>query len=168
MTRSGLVPLLILAYPILEIVVFIQVGGAIGVLSTLLLILGGIVIGVALVRATGLRLLQGLRNDLAAGGRPEQRIVGGAMTALAGVLLIMPGFISDVVGLALLLPPVQRFVAGRIAAGITVVGGGTVATSTQPQPGGGVVDLAPEDFERRPDEGSPWRSDGTPPVIDGR
>jgi UPF0716 protein FxsA len=168
MTRSGLVPLLILAYPILEIVMFIQVGGAIGVLPTLLLILGGIVIGIALVRTTGLRLLQGLRNDLAAGGRPEQRIVGGAMTAIAGVLLIAPGFISDAVGLALLLPPVQRLIAGRIAAGITIVGTGTVRTGGPTQPPGGVVDLAPEDFERRPDQGSPWRSDGTPPAIDGR
>lgn len=165
MKLSGLAPLLILAYPILEIVAFIQVGGAIGVLATVLLILGGILLGAGLLRISGLKLLAGLRADMAAGRRPERALVGGAMTAIAGILLILPGFISDVVGLLLLLPPLQSIAASKVASGMTIVTAATQATRARAD---GVVDLDPDDFERQPDPASPWRGDGDPPAIDGR
>lgn len=165
MRLTGLVPLLFIAYPILEIVVFIVVGGAIGVLPTVLLILAGIVAGAALMRLSGLRLLAGLRSDMAAGRRPERPLVAGAMTALAGLLLILPGFISDAVALLLLLPPLQRLAADRVAAGVTIVGAGRGPAGPARD---GVVDLDPEDFHRSSDPSSPWRPNDGPPAIDGR
>ncbi len=165
MRLSGLVPILLLAYPIVEIVVFIQVGGAIGVLPTVALILAGVLLGALLIRLSGLRLLAGLRAEMAAGRRPERELVAGAMTAVAGLLIILPGFVSDFVGLLLLLPPLQRLAADRLVAGVTIVGGGLDA---RPRPRDGVVDLDPDDFERRPDPDSPWRGDGDPPAIDRR
>jgi UPF0716 protein FxsA len=159
MRRTGLVPLILLAYPILEIVVFILVGGAIGVLKTVLLILAAVVLGVVLIRSSGLALLSRLRADMAGGRAPEQALVASAMTAIAGVLLIVPGFISDVAGLLLLLPPLQRMAAARMAAGVTIVGAG------RPHRPADVVDLDPEDYARRPDPSSPWRGRDEPPTL---
>lgn len=155
---SPLVPLLILAYPILEIVVFILVGQAIGVLWTVVLILAGVVVGAAMVRASGFALLTRLRADMAAGRTPERAMVASAMTAIAGVLFILPGFISDAVGLLLLLPPLQKALAARMSGGVTIVRGGVRARPD-------VVDLDPADYERGADPASPWRGAKEPPSI---
>jgi UPF0716 protein FxsA len=162
MRRTGLVPLILLAYPILEIVVFIIVGGAIGVLKTVLLILAAVVLGAVLIRSSGLSLLSRLRADMSGGRAPEKALVSSAMTAIAGVLLIVPGFISDVVGLLLLLPPLQHMAAARMAAGVMIVG------EARPRRPADVVDLDPEDFARRPDPSSPWRGGDGPPSLGPR
>jgi UPF0716 protein FxsA len=85
-----------------------------------------------------------------------------AMTAIAGLLLIIPGFITDALALLLLLPPVQKAVAARMSGNVTVVGGAW--RPARPD----VVDLDPDDFARKPDGSSPWRGDGDPPLIDRR
>jgi UPF0716 protein FxsA len=159
MRLQGLVPLLILAWPILEIVVFIVVGGAIGILPTVLLVIAGVVLGAVLLRVSGLALLSRLRTDVASGHAPERAMVSGAMTAIAGVLLIVPGFVSDAVALLLLLPPVQNALAARLAGGITIVG-----ADVRPAPPDG-VDLDPDDFARKPDPSSPWRDGNEPPMV---
>jgi UPF0716 protein FxsA len=162
MRISGLATLAFLAYPLLELAVIIQVGRQIGLFPTLILILAGVVLGAALVRASGLRMLNGLRADLAAGRMPAGEILGGAMSGLAGLLFMLPGFISDAVGLLLLLPPVQRMVAARFAGHVRVVrtGGGPRTTPD-------VLDLEADEFERRSDPSSPWRG-GDPPALDRR
>jgi UPF0716 protein FxsA len=151
------VPLLVLAYPILEIVVFILVGQAIGVLWTVLLILAGVVVGATMVRASGFALLTRLRADMAAGRAPERAVAASAMTAIAGVLFILPGFISDAVGLLLLLPPLQKLVASKMSGGVSIVRGGA---RVRPD----VVDLDPTDYARGSDPASPWRKDGPPSI----
>jgi UPF0716 protein FxsA len=165
MRRTGFAPLVFLAWPILEIVAFVEVGGAIGALATVALVIAAALAGLALIRSSGMRLIDGLRRDLAAGRAPERALVGGTFTAIAGLLLIVPGFVSDLAGLLLLLPPVQRLVAARLAASVTVVGG---EAFRGPARRDGVVDLDPDDFSRRPDPSTPWRGGGEPPAIDGR
>jgi UPF0716 protein FxsA len=104
----GLVLILIfVGLPILEIALFIEVGGAIGLLPTLGVILGTAVLGAAIVRWQGLRALDRLRASVATGADPVGPIAHGALILVAGALLVLPGFFTDLCGLLLLVPPVR-------------------------------------------------------------
>lgn len=108
--------LIFLLLPLLEIALFVAVGGWIGVWGVLgLVVLAGLA-GVAILRGRVARLPGLLR----AGGDPGQLLAQGALTGLGAMLLILPGFLSDAVGIALLLPPVQRWIARAIAARASV------------------------------------------------
>jgi UPF0716 protein FxsA len=101
---------LFLALPIAEIWVIIQVGGAIGVWPTLaLLIIDGFV-GAALARSQGRAAWERFNSALSAGRVPARETFDGAMIILGGALLLTPGFITDVVGFALLIPPTRDVV----------------------------------------------------------
>jgi UPF0716 protein FxsA len=106
--------------PILEIALFIKVGGAIGILPTLAIILGTAVLGTAMVRWQGLRALDRLRASVETGADPVGPIAHGALILVAGLLLILPGFFTDALGLLLLVPPVRAFLIRRGASRATV------------------------------------------------
>lgn len=106
---------LFLLWPVLEIAVFIKVGGALGILPTLLLIIGAGVVGVWLVRMQGLMVMDDLRNRLSRMNDPSEPMAHGALIALAGFLFMVPGFLGDLVALALLVPAVRRWLIGRMA-----------------------------------------------------
>ncbi len=109
---------LFLALPIAEIYVIIQVGGAIGVWPTLaLLILDGFV-GAALARSQGRAAWDRFNRALAEGRVPARETFDGAMIILGGALLLTPGFITDIVGFLLLIPPTRdilRALTARLA-----------------------------------------------------
>lgn len=111
---------LILALPIVEIALFIQVGGAIGLWPTLGLVILAAVAGVALMRRQGLRTLERLTASLEAGGGPGEPLAHGALIFVAGLLLLIPGFFTDAVGLLLLLPPVRARLIGWGASRVIV------------------------------------------------
>lgn len=113
-------PLLFLGMPIAEIAVFIVVGGAIGVLPTLALVVLAAVAGVAIVRFQGLQAVGRLQASLEAGGDPSGPLAHGALIAIAGILLVIPGFLTDIVGLFLLVPAVRTALIRRGAARTTV------------------------------------------------
>ena len=110
--------LLFVALPLIEIALFIAIGGQIGVGTTLLLIVLGAMLGVTILRgqqARALAMMQGgLRID------PGTFLAQGAFRVLAGILLILPGFLTDTLGLLLLLPPLQRALVRLIGARATV------------------------------------------------
>jgi UPF0716 protein FxsA len=110
--------LLFLAVPVAELYVIIQVGQAIGVIPTLaILFLDGFV-GAALARSQGRTAWARFNQALAEGRVPARETADGAMIILGGALLLTPGFLTDVLGLALLLPPTRalfRNALGRIA-----------------------------------------------------
>jgi UPF0716 protein FxsA len=110
--------ILFIGLPIAELYVIIQVGQAIGILPTLaILILDGFV-GAALARSQGRTAWERFNRALAEGRVPARETADGAMIIVGGALLLAPGFITDVVGLALLLPPTRALLrrgAGRLA-----------------------------------------------------
>ena len=105
---------LFLLFPFIELAVLIKVGGAIGVLPTLLLLVAAAVLGSLLMRVAGLATALRAREKLARGEVPEGEMLEGMMIALGGGLLLLPGFISDVFGLLLLLPFTRRLLANKL------------------------------------------------------
>lgn len=100
--------LLFLLFPAIELAVLIKVGGLIGVLPTLLLIVAGSALGVMVLRVAGLATAFSARAALSRGELPAQEMLQGLLLALGGGLLVLPGFISDVLGLLLLVPATRR------------------------------------------------------------
>ncbi len=92
---------------IAELWVIIQVASAIGVLQTIGLLFAITIIGIWLVKRQGMAVLGRLQATIAEGRVPHRELVDGFLILAAGILLIPPGFITDAIGLALLLPPVR-------------------------------------------------------------
>lgn len=105
---------LLLLFPVIELAVLIKVGSAIGVLPTLLLVIGTAVIGSFLLRIAGITTAWRARERLARGELPEQEMLEGLLIAVGGGLLILPGFISDLFGLLCLVPFTRRLLLGKI------------------------------------------------------
>jgi UPF0716 protein FxsA len=96
-----------IAVPLIEIGLFIQVGGAIGLWPTLLIVLVTAMFGSWLVRSQGARELANLRGSFNELRDPTEPLANGAMILFAGALLLTPGFFTDAVGFALLIPGVR-------------------------------------------------------------
>lgn len=118
--------LLLVAVPVIEIALFIQIGGAIGVWPTILLVLLAAFAGVALVRLHGTRTLGSVQAAMRRGEDPGEQIFGAALLLVAAGLFITPGFLTDAMALALLVPPVRsaiyRAIRRRMRLHTTVVG----------------------------------------------
>lgn len=123
--------LLFVGVPIIEITLFIQVGGFIGLFPTLAVVVLTAFVGTTLMRRQGIMTLQRLQNTLAEGQNPADPIAQGAMILVAGVLLLTPGFFTDAVGLALLFPPV-RVVLFNWAKSRIIVGGFSMSSTGTP------------------------------------
>jgi UPF0716 protein FxsA len=98
---------LLITVPIAELWVIVQVADGIGILWTLLLLFGISIAGARLLRQQGTSTWQRLRETTAAGGIPTEEVTDGAMILFGGALLLTPGFLTDVVGLLLLIPPTR-------------------------------------------------------------
>ena len=110
----------LLAVPIIEIALFIQVGGWIGLWPTLAIVIATAVAGSWLVRSQGLAAIGQLRGSLNELRDPTEPLAHGAMIVFAGALLLTPGFFTDTVGFLLLLPPVRRALMRYLAKRISV------------------------------------------------
>ncbi|MEV7503573.1 FxsA family membrane protein [Streptomyces sp. NPDC093018] len=103
-------PLGLAGWLVLEIWLLTLVAGAAGGMTVFLLLVAGVVAGSVVIKRAGRRAFQNLNESLQQGGSPK-RGEGNGLTMLGGLLLIIPGMISDVLGLLLLLPPVQKAVS---------------------------------------------------------
>lgn len=101
-----------------EIATFIAVGRAIGVLATLALVALTMVGGLLLVRVLGLDALKRAEASLARGESPAGAVFDAACVAFAGVLLALPGFLSDLLALALLIRPLRNWLGGMMWRGL--------------------------------------------------
>lgn len=111
----GVLALLFVAVPIVEIWVILKVGSLIGALPTVGIIVVTAVSGAALARHQGFAALRQLQEAMAAGRKVGRALVEAALVLVAGIMLLTPGFVTDGIGLALLLPPVRAWVAARLA-----------------------------------------------------
>jgi UPF0716 protein FxsA len=110
---------LFIVVPIVELAVIIQVGQAIGALNTIaLLILVGVV-GAWLAKREGLAVYGRFRRQVEAGVVPGREIADGFMILMAGAMLLTPGFVTDVLALLLLLPPVRAAIRASVLHRVT-------------------------------------------------
>lgn len=107
-----LLPIALLLIPVLEIYVLVQVGQEIGFFATLLLLIFSAVLGLQLMRSQGATTMRRAQESLQRGQMPTQILLEGGMLWLAGVLFLIPGLISDVFAILLLLPGLRRRVMG--------------------------------------------------------
>tara|TARA_B100000579_G_C22124347_1_gene529021 strand:- start:85 stop:510 length:426 start_codon:yes stop_codon:yes gene_type:complete len=106
--------LLLILIPALEIYLFIKIGSQIGALTTILLIFSTAIIGIYYAKYEGLNTLKSGFNQLSRNETPAYEVVSGAAIALAAVLLIVPGFATDVIGFSLIFPVSRKFIFKKI------------------------------------------------------
>lgn len=125
-----------IAVPLIEIALFIKVGGWLTLWPTLGIVILTAILGTALVRYQGRGVLNDLRGALDEVRDPSEPLAHGAMIVLAGALLVTPGFMTDAFGLALLVPKCREWVFGRVRRHVTIVSAGGPAAG-QGRPGAG-------------------------------
>jgi UPF0716 protein FxsA len=109
---------LFIVLPIVEIYVIIQVGQAIGALWTIALLIADSLIGARLLRWQGRTAWRRFQEAVAAGRMPHNEVIDGVMIVVGGTLLLTPGFITDIFGLLLLLPPTRAVLRRAVARSI--------------------------------------------------
>ncbi|MDE0056047.1 MAG: FxsA family protein [Gammaproteobacteria bacterium] len=114
--------LVFIATPLVEMYILIEVGGIIGAWPTIGLVVLTAVIGVGLIRAQGFATLTRGIARLNAGEMPATEMVEGVMLALAGALMVTPGFVTDAVGFVLLTPPLRRRLAMELLRRLAAAG----------------------------------------------
>lgn len=152
-----LLVILFIVVPILELYVIIQVGQAIGVAPTLVLLLADALLGSWLLKHEGRSAWRRFNEALAARRFPGKEVADGVLIVIGGTLLLTPGFITDIFGLFLLLPP-TRAIARRVLKRLTIgrftvvgVGGGPFG----PPAGGGHPPTRDYDFDATAEEVPP-------------
>jgi len=120
-----LLVILFIVVPIAELYVLIQIGQAIGILPTIALLILDSVIGAMLMRSQGRAAWRRFNAALAEGRVPGREVLDGAIVIFGGALLLTPGFLSDILGLILLLPPTRALVRRMLVASF----GGTLAAT---------------------------------------
>jgi len=130
--------LVFVGMPILEIYVLVQVGQVVGVWWTILLLIAASAAGTWLIRHEGRRAWRALREAIESGRMPAREIADGALIVLGGALMLAPGFVSDALGL-LVIVPVTRPVFRRLLAGVVaarLIPGGPGPNAPRPGPRG--------------------------------
>ena len=105
--------ILILGIPLIEIYLFIKVGSEIGALNTILLILTTAVVGIWYARYEGFNTLRSGMSQLVKNELPLYEIVSGAAIAFAALLLILPGFATDLIGILLVFPITRKVILSK-------------------------------------------------------
>jgi UPF0716 protein FxsA len=108
--------LVFVVLPIVELTVIVQVAGEIGVPETILLLIAVSVVGAWLCKREGLGVLRRIQAALDRQQLPHREVVDGALILFAGVLLVTPGFLTDLLGIVLLLPPTRALVRASVLA----------------------------------------------------
>jgi UPF0716 protein FxsA len=160
--------LIFILVPIAELYVIIKVGGVIGVLPTLALLLADAVLGSMLLRHQGRAAWIRFNRALAEGRLPHKEVFDGVLVIIGGTLLLTPGFLTDILGLILLIPPTRALVRGMSARWVRrrmAMGGGATIFSfgTGPRPRRRPAPGGPGRPPRRPAPGDPFGWEEPPP-----
>ena len=154
----GLIVLFIfIAIPLIEIGLFIEVGGRIGMWPTILIVVATAIIGTALLRQQGLSALSRLQNSLAMGEPPLAPVFDGFCLLAAAILLLTPGFFTDTLGFLLFISPLRVAIRNYLSKRILFQHGPTSFTEDpMPKPGTDDVieaewlDVTPTDLKKSP------------------
>lgn len=150
-------PLILIGGIAAEIWVFIKAGEAFGAFAVILAVIAAMFAGAAVIRRQGVRTLDGLRGALNGGSLQEVNAGDGALVYVAGLLLILPGFLSDIAAIGLLVPAVRRALLNRLRSHVTVEE--TRVWTERPRPTPPVIEGEAIDITVKPspDKNSPWR-----------
>ena len=107
--------LLIILIPVIEIYLFIKIGSQIGALSTILLIFATAIIGVYYAKFEGLNTLKSGFVQLSKNRSPTYEVLSGAAIAIAALLLIIPGFATDILGFLIIFPLTRKIIFSKFA-----------------------------------------------------
>ena len=149
--------LLLLAVPVGEVFIFLEVGAVIGTWPTIGLIVGTAVLGGMILRWQGIQTLARARRQLAANRLPVAEMAEGAALAVAAVLLLTPGFFTDALGTLLLFPPLRRSLLRRVLARLAPNAryAGTGEGPASAADGGRVIDGEYQVLDEGPEPGPP-------------
>ncbi|MEO1611178.1 MAG: FxsA family protein [Pseudomonadota bacterium] len=167
--------LALVAVPIIEIALFIELGGWVGLWPTIGLVIVTAILGATLLRMQGFAAMTRLQQSVAEGGDPRGPLAHGVMILIAGLLMLTPGFFTDSVGFLLLVPPVRSAIiawAGpRMAARAVYMGPGMQGGRRPPERDGPIeaeyedlTDVTPPSDGQGPRGTSGWT---TPPDRSG-
>lgn len=163
--------------PVLEIALITQVAGGIGWLSTIVLVIGVSMAGALLVKREGLGVIKRVQESLRSGRLPTNDLADGAMIFFASALMLTPGFLTDGIGLALLIPPIRALLrppvisffkkrvdvkTSGMASGL--FGGAQGPMGPRPRRGGDVFDV---DARRTAQDAEATDITKPPPELDG-
>ncbi|WP_444463631.1 FxsA family protein [Rhodobacter capsulatus] len=133
--------ILLIAWPLIEIGLFVEIGGRLGMWPVLGLVLGTAALGIAVLRAQSARAQLRLRQAMEGFGNPAAPLAEEALMLVAGGLLILPGLFADALGLLLLLPPLRRLLIARLSRRVVVQRFGMAPQAARPDPAEpGVID----------------------------
>ena len=124
--------ILFTAMPVLELMLLIEVGAQVGAMNTIALCLATGFVGASLARSQGADVLRRMQGTVQQGGLPARELVDGVLILVAGVVLLTPGFVTDALGILLLLPPsravirvvAMRWIKAKLAQGTWQMQGG--------------------------------------------
>lgn len=141
----GIVFILFLAYPFVELYALVKIAQATGVFTALLGVFALSIIGASVLRRIGLKAWRRVGEEVASGKDPSARMIDGVIVLVAGILLVMPGYVTGALGLLLLLPPSRVLLRGLVkrraqrfsSSGTTFVYGGSYVD-------GDVIDVSGE------------------------
>lgn len=140
---------LFIGLPLIEIGLFVTVGGAIGLWPTLAIVLGTGVLGSWVIRNQGQQAMAGMRGPKGVMADPMGAMAHGGLSLFAGILLILPGFFTDTLGLLLLLPPVRAGIIALLASKVKVQTFGHGAARRDDVIDGEFIELDAEPTESR-------------------
>jgi len=111
MSPIQIIFLIIVTIPFIEIYLLLQVGGIVGIFPTILLVVTTAIVGAGLLRQQGMATWVRLQENLARGELPAYEMVEGPILLVGGALLLTPGFFTDAIGFACLIPSMRRKIA---------------------------------------------------------
>ncbi|RDJ09820.1 FxsA family protein [Rhizobium grahamii] len=151
-----ILPGFLLLLPLAEIAGFVLVGRVIGLWSTLALVILSFMVGMALLRRQGVGILRRMSAEGRNGMLPGRELLRPAMFVIAALLLMVPGFITDIVALLIFIPAVRDVAWRYVSRRFVVVGSTGGFSSSGRSKDSKIVDLDDDDFRREPDGNSPW------------
>ncbi|WP_273753874.1 MULTISPECIES: FxsA family protein [unclassified Bartonella] len=138
---------------LIEIAGFIFVGQAIGILATLSLVVLTTIIGVILLRIQGLSLLKNIQSELIQGRTLENNIIHDACIMFSAILLILPGFVTDLLGILLLIKPIRSFAWHFFSSLKNTLNSNMKRKNNSEK----IIDLNAADYKIHDTTESPWR-----------